>query len=75
MPFGVAVVIEVISGPLRSISSVPLDNEEKFPAASTTTILYRPPALGVSIVPVLPVVCFVIFVLRVSDVTEEGSVR
>ena len=68
-------MIEVTLGPVRSISRVPLDKEEKFPAGSTTTTLYRPPPLGVVIVPLLPVVCFVIFVLRVSDVTEEGSTR
>ena len=39
VPLGVDVVIEVISGPLRSMSKSPEDKEEKLPAGSTTTIL------------------------------------
>ena len=69
------VVIEVTLGPVISISNFPVESEEKLPAGSTTTILYRPPALGVVIVPVLPVVCFVMFVFNVSELTEDGSAR
>ena len=74
-PLGVTAVTAVTVGPVRSMSNVPDDSEEKFPAGSTTTTLYRPPPLGVEIVPSLPVVCFVIFVLRVSDVTKDGFNR
>ena len=69
------VVIEVTLGPVRSISNVPADGLEKFPAGSTTTTLYRPPPLGVVIVPLLPVVCFVMLVFNVSELTEDGSTR
>ena len=69
------VVIEVTLGPVRSMSNVPADGLEKFPAGSTTTTLYRPPPLGVEIVPLLPVVCFVMFVFNVSELTEDGSAR
>ena len=68
-------VIEVTLGPVRSISNVPADGLEKFPAGSSTTTLYRPPPLGVVIVPLLPAVCFVIFVFNVSELTEDGSTR
>ena len=68
-------VIEVTLGPVRSISSVPADGLEKFPAGSSTTTLYRPPALGVVIVPLLPAVCFVMFVFNVRELTEDGSTR
>ena len=69
------VVIEVTLGPVRSISNVPADGLEKFPAGSNTTTLYRPPPLGVVIVPLFPVVCFVMFVFNVREVTEDGSAK
>ena len=75
MPSGLTAVTAVIVGPVRSISKLPVESVEKFPAGSTTTALYIPPALGVEILPLFPVVCLVRLVPRVNEVTEEGLAR
>ena len=74
-PLGVTAVTAVTVGPVRSMSNVPDDSEEKFPAGSTTTTLYRPPPLGVERLPSLPVVCFVRLVPKVNEVTSDGFNR
>ena len=39
MPSGLTAVTAVIVGPVRSMSKLPVESEEKLPAGSTTTIL------------------------------------